>query len=173
MKGTIIKCTQELVVDKFGESKWKEVLRASGYPENEVFLASADVEDAKFHELAQNTMQILGLSFDAPSDAFGDYWVNVYSQRLYKHLYQKHKSAREFLLGLDDVHLMLTQTIPNARPPRFTYSWADPKRLIMRYSSIRHLSDLVAGLAKAVGKPYQENLQVGKIGSEEIEVVFP
>ncbi len=164
---------QELVVEKFGEPKWQEVLLSSGYPQNEIFLAGSDVEDAKFNDLAKNALEILGLTFDQFSDAFGDYWVNVYSPRLYGHLYQKHKCAKDFLLGMDDVHVMLTKTIPNAHPPRFTYSWLAPNRLIMRYNSSRNLSGLVVGLAKGVGRYYKENLAVRKVGAQDIEIVFP
>ena len=42
----------------------------------------------------------------------------------------------------------------------------------MHYSSHRGLIDFMVGLVKGVGKFYNENIKVKKLGTEKIEVVF-
>jgi hypothetical protein len=61
----------------------------------------------------------------------------------------------------------------NAHPPRFDYTWKNEKTLIMHYKSQRGLIDFAVGLIKGVGKFYHENLRVAKVGSDQIEIVFP
>ena len=66
----------------------------------------------------------------------------------------------------------MTKTITNAKPPRFKYEWEDDRTLIMNYHSHRGLIDFVVGLVKGVSKFYQEKLNVTKLDSNKIKVVF-
>ncbi|OGW47092.1 MAG: hypothetical protein A2078_05600 [Nitrospirae bacterium GWC2_57_9] len=72
---------------------------------------------------------------------------------------------------MDEVHRITTESIPNAQPPRFEYTWPDNKTLIMKYKSKRNLSVFMVGLVKGVGKYYKESLQVSKQG-DDIKIVF-
>lgn len=107
------------------------------------------------------------------ADAFGDYWVNVYSQKMYRVYYELVKTAKGFLLKMDSVHVASTKCIPGANPPRFDYEWKDKKILIMKYKSQRGLIDFMVGLIKGVGKYYKEDLKVTRLGSDKVEIVFP
>lgn len=106
------------------------------------------------------------------ADAFGDYWVNDYAPNIYKSVYNKYKSAREFILGMDDVHMMITQTVTNATPPRFTYNFTDDKTLMVTYKSSRGLIDIYTGLAKGLGRYFNEKLTVTKIDNKTVKIVF-
>ncbi len=117
-------------------------------------------------------MEVLNLSLTQLADAFGDYWINVYTQRLYWVYYKESKNAKDFLLKMDNIHVKLTKDIPNAHPPRFEYEWKDDHTLIIHYRSKRKLIDLVVGIAKAVGKYYKEDLQVKKLSEDKVEIKF-
>lgn len=172
MKGTIVKCLQELVVEKFGKDKWEKSLEDANINKNTIFLPFTDVDDGAVLNVVQAVCKNLGVSLEQVADIFGDYWVNVYSQKLYHHFYTKHKTAKEFLLDMDNLHVTMTQTIKNARPPRFTYEWESDNVLIMHYKSHRGLIDFLVGLAKGVGIYYKENIRVSKIGTDKIRIVF-
>ena len=172
MKGTIVRCLEELVVTQFGEDKWQKSLEDAGIKSSRIFLPFEDVEDSVVMKLVTAVCKNLNISLSQAADAFGDYWVNVYSQKLYPQYYAKHKTARDFLLDMDAVHVAMTKTIKDAKPPRFDYEWKSEDTLIMHYRSHRGLIDFAVGLVKGVGKFYNESLRVTKLGSDKIEIVF-
>jgi hypothetical protein len=173
MKGTIAKCLAEMVTERFGKDRWENILQTSGLSPGFRFMATQDVDDDVVYKVVDSVCSILNLSLPQVADAFGDYWGTVYAPKIYGAFYETAKSAREFLLKMDDVHVTMTRMIPDARPPRFEYEWQDDKTLIMKYKSLRGLIDLVAGLAKGVGKYYKEDLRVTRLGSDRVKIVFP
>ncbi len=65
----------------------------------------------------------LDISMEQATDAFGEYWVSVYSQKMYKSIYEGCETAKDLLLKMDQVHVTATRKIEGARPPRFEYRW--------------------------------------------------
>jgi hypothetical protein len=172
MKGTIVKCLEELVVGQFGKDTWKKSLEDAGLHKLTIFLPMAQVDDSQVVKVVEALCKNLNISLAEAADAFGAYWVNVYAQKLYPQFYARNKTARDFLLDMDNVHLQMTRTMTDAKPPRFHYEWKDDKTLIMHYESHRGLVDFAVGLTKGVGKFYKENLQVAKLGTDRIQIVF-
>lgn len=172
MKGTIVKCLKELVETKFGKDKWTTICEKTSFPTNTLISLTADIDDPTVMKLIQNTCSTLGITMEQAADAFGDYWVNNYAPAIYKSIFTKYKSAREFILGMDDVHIMVTKTVPNAIPPRFTYSFSDDKTLVMTYDSKRGLILILMGLVKGLGRYFNEKLTVSKINDKSIKIVF-
>ena len=91
MKGTIVRCLEDLVVTQFGEDKWQKSLEDAGIKSSRIFLPFEDVEDSVVMKLVTAVCKNLNISLSQAADAFGDYWVNVYSQNLYPQYYKKHK----------------------------------------------------------------------------------
>jgi hypothetical protein len=172
MKGTIVRCLKDLVVTQFGQDKWEKSLKDAGLDTFTMFWPMSDVDDAQVVKLFEAVCQNLNISFVQAADAFGDYWVNVYSQEMYPLYYERHATARDFLLDMDNVHVAMTRSMENARPPRFQYEWKDDKTLIMHYKSHRGLIDFVVGLARGVGKRYEEDIQVTKLGPDKVQIIF-
>ena len=173
MKAVIVACLQELVTKQFGKENWESLLQEAGIKGNTMFLPFLDVEDTTITKLIDTLCRQQNLTVQEVADAFGRYWVNVYSQQMYASHYEKHQTAKDFLLSMDDIHVKMTKTIRDARPPRFQYEWRDKKTLIMHYKSHRGLIDLLVGLVKGVGIFYHENLRVKKIGGDRLQIVFP
>lgn len=141
MKGTIIRCLEDLVTKQFGAAQWGLALEAAGFNKNKFFLPFEDVDDALTMKLVQSVCTTLHISLAQAADAFGDYWVTTYSQELYSQYYAQHATAKDFLLALDKLHVIMTRAMPNAHPPRFEYEWKDPKTLLMHYKSQRGMLD--------------------------------
>jgi len=173
MKGVIALALKEMVVEKFGPEKWKDALVKAGIDKEPTILAFSDVDDQVVLRIVNSVCKVLNISLIQAVDAFGDYWVNVYSQKMYSSYYRACKTAKEFLLKMDSVHVNTTKSIPNAHPPRFEYEWKDEKTLIMKYKSQRGLIDFMVGLIKGVGKFYREDLKVTKLGNDKVEIIFP
>lgn len=172
MKGVIVLAMKELVVEKFGKEKWKEALAKAGIQTEPLVLVNSNVDDELVLKVVKSLCEVLNLSLPQIGEAFGDYWVNVYSHRLYGIYYKIYPTAREFLLKMDEVHQTSTKHLPDASPPRFEYEWKDNKTLIMKYKSKRGLIDFMVGLIKGVGKFYKENLKVKKLSNDAVEVIF-
>ncbi len=171
MKGTIVKCMEELVTKKFGAAKWKESLKNAGMPESRFFGVSDDVPDAEIMAIMQGIATAGGLTMDQVMDAFGDYWSSAYAPVLYDVYFAKAKSTRELLLNLDSIHVAMTRTMKSAQPPHFTYEWKNDKVLVMLYESRRGLVALMPGLIRGLGKYYKDNPKVNVTGNK-VEVQF-
>lgn len=130
------------------------------------------IEDEVVLKILNSLCDVLKISFKTLGELFGDYWVNVYSQRMYKSYYQMCKNAREFLLMMDKVHVDSTKTMEEANPPRFEYIWKDKNALVMKYKSHRKLLNFMVGLIKGVGKFYREKLQVRILSPDAVEIKF-
>ena len=164
MKGVIADCLGKLVSNKFGKEKWQDSLELAGLPPYTSFLATQDIPDESIMKVIESVCKVLDINLQQAADVFGDYWMNDYAPHIYGVYYRQSKSAKQFLLNMDDVHRMTTENIPNAHPPRFTYEWEDDDTLIMNYESKRGLIVFLIGLIKGVGKYYKENLEVKQMG---------
>jgi hypothetical protein len=171
VKGTIVKCLEELVKTKYGVEKWRAVLLKSGLPANTLFVTSAVVPDGDVVKLLDATAAVLGITLDQAMHAFGDFWSTTYAPSIYGAYFKKAKSAKDLLLNLDHIHVAMTKTA-GASPPRFRYEWRDPNHLVMHYSSPRGLVALMPGLILGVARYYNETLKVSLRGNE-VHINFP
>jgi hypothetical protein len=174
MKGVIAICLGEFVAKRFGKEKWSNILETAGLPGTTSFLPSQDVDDAAVLKVIRATCSVLSLSPTAAADAFGEYWCCEYAPRIYGAYYGKNsiRSAKDFLLRMQDVHAMVTRNIANAKPPQFQFEQPAPNKLIMKYISERGLGDIFAGLVKGVGRYFKEDLRIRRIGANAVEVTF-
>lgn len=172
MKGSIAQCAEELVRAKFGDAKWSEVCTTAGLEANTRFLPSANVEDDATLKVVAAIGRVCGLSSTQVAEAFGSHWVCVYAPRLYPAYFRGVNNSREMLLKMDSVHDMVTRSVPNAHPPKFSYDWTDENTLVMTYASSRGLTGIFVGLVHGVGEKFGEKLSVSAVGSR-VTIRFP
>ncbi len=173
MKGAIVQCIGDLVKSNFGNDKWEKTLETAGISKTSFFTPIQNVDDEKVMKIIGSVCKVANISPAQASDAFGDYWVNVYAPKLYGSYFKGANNSKELLLKMDDIHDKVTKNIPNALPPRFEYEWKNDKTLILKYKSKRGLIDILLGLVKGVGKYYKEDLKVTKISNDKLQVIFP
>jgi hypothetical protein len=171
MKGTIVKCMEELVSAKFGAAKWKECLKRAGFAESKTYSTLEDVSDGEVMALMKAVGEAAALNSAQVMSAFGEHWSLVYGPRVYKAYFDAAKSTREFLLKLDEVHVAMTRSIKSAKPPRFTYEWQGDKHLVMHYQSARGLVALMPGLIAGLGKYYKDHPSV-RLAGNAVHVQF-
>lgn len=173
MKGTIIKCLAELVLEKHGDVVWQRIMDDAGFAKHTLILAIGDIDDDQAIRLLSSTTKVLGITPEQAADAFGEHWCCVYAPRVYARTLQRFSSARDLILGLDQIHVDVTRTMANAAPPRFAYAWKSSNVLEVTYTSHRGLIDIYIGLARGVGKMFNEALVVRKVSSTLAEITFP
>ena len=172
MKGAIASCLKETIISKYGQQKWGEIMVASGQNPNKMILSISDIDDDVVMDIVKNSCDALHLTVEEIADLFGDHWMNSFATRAYKSYYGTNSSAKDFFLKLNDVHTRVTSSIQNSRPPKFEYEWENEKTLILTYISERGLIDFVVGLAKGVGRYFNQKLSIQKISSTEVKIVF-
>lgn len=172
MKGTMVKCLEGLVTERFGAEKWAESLEKAGIPGGRAFTMLGDVDETEFMQIMKAVASVASLSMAQMMEAFGEHWSTVHAPTVYAAYFSTAKSARELLLNLDHIHDVMTKSMKSARPPRFRYEWHGDKLLIMHYQSNRGLVALMPGLIRGVGKHFNEKLTVRTVGNA-VHVQFP
>lgn len=173
MKGTIVIAVREMIQQQFGKEVWVKSLLAAGIDKEPALAPSTMVDDKVVIDVIKGFCRTTGKTMQQFADLFGEYWMTQYAQRMYKTFFIGSKSARDFLLKMDSVHVTVTRAFPGSTPPRFEYEWKDPNTLLMTYNSQRGLMEIFIGLIKGVGKHYGENLQVRRVAPNKVEIVFP
>ncbi len=166
MKGTIVRCLQELVEAKGGRAAWGTTLAGAGFSGETYFGTLDDVDDAVVIKLIGSSAEALKITTQQAMDAFGEHWAFAYAPSIYGVYYDKCANARDFLLSLASIHVKMTATMANASPPRFTYDDSSTDALVMTYASKRGLVALMPGLVRGVGRYYKEQVHVSVSGSE-------
>ena len=174
MKGTILVCLRDMLVHDvgIGPDQWRDMLEVSGFDRNMVLLPSTDVSDELALRVFGEAQNTYFPSHIAMADAFGHYWSVIYAPSIYASVYQRISNARDFILNMDRVHIQVTQSIPNAKPPRFTYTPVGADKLLVDYKSHRGLVHLFAGLCRGIGHYYGENLKVDVLSEQQISIQF-
>lgn len=174
MKGTILVCLRDMLFERCAVSQddWKNMLEAAGLDRHLVLLPSADLPDAAALALFGEAQARYFSSHEALADAFGSHWCVRYAPDVYPSIYRRVSNAREFIMKMDDVHVQITQTIENARPPRFQYEDLGRGGLLVRYQSARGLIQIFAGLCRGIGEYYGEALEVKVLDTERVSITF-
>ncbi len=172
MKGVIVNCIEEVLEKKYNKQKLEKIKEKAGVKSGTIFLAGQNVEDKIVMELIQAACSELSLSLQDFGILFGDYWVNHFSQRIYSQYYNSHKTAKDFLLQMNDLHKTITNNMPGATPPQFQYEHISEKKIGITYKSHRNLIDLFIGLIYGVGNYYKEKLKVEKLTDSYVTVEF-
>jgi hypothetical protein len=171
VKGTIVKCLEELVRTKHGDDRWKAILQKAGMSPTTMFVTTAVVPDGDVTKLLAATAAVLCITLEQAMDAFGDFWSTTYAPSIYGTYFKKAKGAKDFLLNLDHIHVAMTKAA-GAAPPRFRYEWRGEKTLVMHYDSPRGMVALMPGLIRGVGRHFREAVTVSVKGNE-VHVTFP
>lgn len=172
MKGVIFNALKEMMEEKFGKEKWESVLAKSGIEKETSVLATDNILDERIIRIINSICGELKIDLKTAGEAFGEYWMCHYAPKIYSAFFVGANSAKDFLLKMDKVHLMVTQNIEGANPPRFEYEWLNDKTLLMTYKSKRNLMEIFVGLVKGVGKYYKENLDVTSAGRNKVRIIF-
>ncbi|MDR1324789.1 MAG: heme NO-binding domain-containing protein [Treponema sp.] len=174
IKGTVVLSWVEQIKGKYGEGKWKEILKLSGLPETQQFMHNSDIPDEQAAKILSSISAVLKLGQQETADLVGEYWISVFAPKIYKAYYRQYKTAKEFIMGLDAIHEQVMRNIPNAHPPRFDIETVNDHTLIVHYKSHRKkmFSPYFFGAIKGIGIYYHSPIGIKKISEDTVELQF-
>lgn len=173
MKAVIAMCLTEMISARFGKNKLKIILDEANIPSTERnFLPTFDTPDKNIMAIYTATCKVMDLSANIVGDLFGDYWCKNYIKNLYEAYFKSATGAKDFLLKMKRIHNVVTEKIPNAKPPDFDYVDEMPDKLIMKYYSDRNLQPIWLGCIKGVGLIYNETVDIVRLDDNTVEITF-
>jgi hypothetical protein len=174
IKGTVVLSWVEQIKEKYGEDKWKAILKLSGLPETQQYMHNSDIPDEQAVKILNSIGAVLKLGPQQTTDLVGEYWISAYAPKIYKAYYRQFKTAKEFIMGLDSIHEQITRNIPNAHPPRFDIETVDDHTLIVHYKSHRKkmFSPYFFGVIKGIGVYFHSPIGIKKISDDTVELQF-
>jgi len=171
MKGLIVKAAEKLVISKFGDDKWEEILVASDLEADEFFSIRDDIEDKVVMKVISNIAKILNISLTEVLKAFAAHWIHEFIPEIYPSY--KFESAKEYISSIEDIiHTNVRATIPNAQPPLFEFDWKNENELKLTYISSRGLIDLARFILLEIGVKYNTEIIIDKIDDKTLILKF-
>jgi hypothetical protein len=158
VKGIIFNLAEEVIVERFGEDTWDQLLDVAGldgayttlgnYPDQELAAlvaagaASLDVPEA-------DVLRLLG------EGAFPRLAAS------YPIFVEPHRETRSFLLTLNDViHAEVRKLYPDAQVPDFGFDQSAPDVLALTYRSSRRLCALAEGFIAGAATHFGEHVDI-------------
>jgi hypothetical protein len=150
MYGLINAALKNMIQDKFGEQQWKEVLAASGVPDDS-FLTMRMYDDELTFALAGAASKVLGAPVDACLEMFGEYWVLETATKTYGVIMDAAgDNMIEFLENINTLHDRITSTFLDYTPPEFLIKAKGDAYEIQYLSHRKGLTPFVVGLLKGL-----------------------
>jgi len=172
MHGAFVVGLNELVISKYGEEIWLEILEDAGFEPNYRPLSNQEVSDQEAVFLVKTITKKLNLGDKLFGELFGNYWIKHFAKEKYFAFLDAFKNVKEFLSQLNVIHQKLTANLKHHKPPEFTFEWENTNKVVINYHSSRHLIYLAVGTLKALGEYYKDDISIFKIGESKMEVHF-
>jgi hypothetical protein len=167
MYGMVNKGVADLVINRYGEEKWKEILDKAKV-ETEAFISMESYPDEVTYSLIGATSEVLKISTKEVLELFGEYWISFTAQEGYGHLMDMAgANLTDFLKNLDRLHSSVGHIMPKLNPPSFKCTDIKPDSLkLHHYSDRPGLEDMVTGLIKGLGKRFKTKCEVTLLESK-------
>jgi len=174
MKGTIHYCLEETIKHKYGQEAWGSCLDASNLSPDHSFGKQIlqDLDESDSIDLFVNSAKTLHIELKQLFDDFGEYWSCSYAPKMYPQFFEKAKSTKELLLGLDHIHQVVTSKKPGATPPRFQYEWQRDGQLLVSYHSQRGLFELFESLLKGLDLQFNNKTIIKRPAENQLLLTF-
>ena len=155
MYGLVNKAIQDLICEKFGEDKWIEVKKLSGF-EDEFFIGLQTYPDSLTYSLVKNASKVLGADASVVMEAFGEYWILYTANEGYSDMMElAGDNLTDFLNNLDMLHERVSNIMPNLHAPQFSTRNETQNSIELEYRSHREgLTPMVIGLLRGLGKRF-------------------
>ena len=165
MYGLVNKAIQDLVCEKFGEDKWQEIKKLSGF-EDDFFISLQSYPDALTYTLVKNSSKVLGADASVVLEAFGEHWVLYTVNEGYGDMMElAGDNLPDFLNNLDMLHNRLNNIMPHLVAPQFSTRNETSNSIELEYRSHREgMAPMVVGLLRGLGKRFKlENYTISQI----------
>ncbi len=161
MYGLVNRAIQELVIERFGEAVWAQILTRAGL-DKPVFLSHEGYPDGLTYDLVAGVSEVLELDPEVVLKEFGRYWIEHTGKVGYADLIAACGSTLgEFLENLPGLHTRVLLAFPNLTPPEFATSVDGSNAARIEYWSHRPgLTPMVVGLLEGLGELFGQRVEV-------------
>ena len=173
MYGLIHQAARSMVIEKFGQAIWDEILVSAGVVEDD-FVSTRAYPDTQTLDLVGAIATRANLSVPDLLRSFGHYWIGFASRSHYAPVMRiSGDTLEEFLGNLDRMHNSIRMAIPEARMPSFRVMNTRADGVDIAYSSSRAgLEPFVVGLLEGLMERFQQQGEVRQVGAGERGMIF-
>ncbi|CAL1165355.1 unnamed protein product [Cladocopium goreaui] len=176
MHGLIHVIFRGFVVDKFGESAWKEILKIAGIEDESTLFEMKHYDDSLTMAAVKIGADVAGAPLDAALELFGSYFVDYAAGAGFIRLLRSlGPDLHQLLSNLNILHHNVERDLPAAVFPIFEVSqveWINDYkyRFRMDYASSRAgLGPLLKGaLHQATNKLFNSTLEISELSAEAL-----
>jgi len=160
MKGVVFTEFLEMVESEFSNDLADELIETCDLPSGGVYTAVGTYDHTEIVTLVVRLSELTGKEAPELIHHFGVYLFGRFAV-LYPKFMEGHDSAMDFLEGIESIiHAEVRKLYPDAQLPRFDVERVNKDKLIMIYSSERHLGDLAHGLIEQCIVHFEDSINV-------------
>jgi methyl-accepting chemotaxis protein len=158
MKGTLIATWIQTARMMYGEDAVTKAMEEVGWEKNKVFKSSDSVDDVKAKQLIQKIAYVGGFSEKDVWKDIGRHNISTFASAYPSFFCQD--NLYTFLSSMNEVHRIITEKLPGARPPYVSIEKVAQKEAVFTYRSSRMMSDYMKGLLAGSAGYFKEKIEV-------------
>lgn len=172
MHGVFIVGLKDMIINRFDESFWDEILDEAGFEPDYYPISNQEISDDKALTLIKAAVKKLNMGEKNFGEAFGNYWIKTFAREKYFAFFDAFKSSKGFIDYLSEMHSKLSANLTHKKPPVFEIKWENHHTVLINYVSDRNLIHIAVGLLKALGDFYNEDISVYRVAANQIKVFY-
>ena len=158
MKGVVFNLLEQVVVKKYGETTWDDLLDATEL--SGAYTTLGSYPDEEIEKLVGAASTALSLPPSEVLRWFGREAMPLLASH-YPAFFSPHKSARSFVMSVNSIiHPEVRKLYAGAGCPHFNFETGPDGALLMGYNSPRKLCALAHGFIEGAGDHYGETIAV-------------
>ncbi len=161
MYGLVNQAMKDLVLERFGESRWTEICSGASCPTDDFELMKS-YPDALTYGLVGSASRVLQVDAGVLLEQFGEYWIRFTAEKGYGELLLLFgKDFQSCLRNLNHMHARMGAMMPELQPPRFLVEEEAPGKLLLKYFSKRAgLAPMVVGLLRGLAQRHGNQVSI-------------
>ncbi|CUH97337.1 putative membrane protein [Propionispora sp. 2/2-37] len=175
MKGTVVDTWISTAKKIWGQAVTVEAMETVGWPAEQIFLPTEDVDDVKPRQFAAYLAKKQGKTEDEIWFAIGKDNIQTFQRAYPAFFYQE--NLYSFLKSMYDVHVVVVKRIPGAKPPELLLEPVSEYEAVLSYRSARGMFGYLRGLIAGAAEFFKENIKTEELESSaehiKIKIHFP
>lgn len=157
MKGTVVATWVRTCRKLYGDSVVNEAMDKIGYESKKIFSPVEDVKDDNVNTFMKYISEKQNIDLKELWRTVGE--DNIHAFHHDYPAFFKHDNLYSFLRTLFDIHVVITERIPGAKPPIVSIEAISSREAIFTYSSKRGMFDYLQGVLIGAAKFFKEEIK--------------
>ena len=161
MKGTVVATWMRTCRKLYGDSIINDAMNQVGFGSEKIFSPLENVDDGQMNNLINYISKKTNTNIK-------ELWTNIGKDNIMSFFndfpaFFQHENLYSFLRSLFDIHVVMTQKFPGAKPPIVSIEPIAAREAIFTYKSKRGMFDYLHGLLKGSAEFFKENITIDEI----------